>query len=415
MILEIKVPTVGESINEVTLSRWIKKEGDYVQQDEVLCELESDKATFELNAEKSGVLKPIIPAGEVIKIGTVVCSIDTDAPPPANLPVADVVVTAKAEKQTAPAHASTAVAPTPTTPAGYAVGTPSPSAAKMMAENSLDTVPATGRDGRITKADVINAIKQGHKPVSKEPAQSNSRNSKREKMTSLRKTISKHLVQAKNQTAMLTTFNEVDMKPIMDIRARHKESFQKKHNIGLGFMGFFTKAVCNALSEWPAVNAMIDGDEIIYNNYCDISIAVSTPKGLTTPVIRNAESMTLAEIEMKVAELAKKGRDNKLTLDEMSGGTFTISNGGVFGSLMSTPIINIPQSAILGMHKIQDRPVAIDGQVVIRPMMYLALSYDHRIIDGRESVSFLVRVKEQLENPEQLLVGADPVKLLLNI
>jgi 2-oxoglutarate dehydrogenase E2 component (dihydrolipoamide succinyltransferase) len=415
MILEIKVPTVGESINEVTLSRWIKKEGDYVQQDEVLCELESDKATFELNAEKSGVLKPIIPAGEVIKIGTVVCSIDTDAPPPANLPVADVVVTAKAEKQTAPTHASTAVAPTPPTPAGYAVGTPSPSAAKMMAENSLDTVPATGRDGRITKADVINAIKQGHKPVSIEPAQSNSRNSKREKMTSLRKTISKHLVQAKNQTAMLTTFNEVDMKPIMDIRARHKESFQKKHNIGLGFMGFFTKAVCNALSEWPAVNAMIDGDEIIYNNYCDISIAVSTPKGLTTPVIRNAESMTLAEIEMKVAELAKKGRDNKLTLDEMSGGTFTISNGGVFGSLMSTPIINIPQSAILGMHKIQDRPVAIDGQVVIRPMMYLALSYDHRIIDGRESVSFLVRVKEQLENPEQLLVGADPVKLLLDI
>ncbi len=410
MILEIKVPTVGESINEVTLSRWLKKEGDYVQQDEVLCELESDKATFELNAEKSGGLKILTPAGEVVKIGTVVCSIDTDAAMPEGLQKEVKVVKAE-EKKAEPA----AVAATVSVANTYASGTASPSATKMMVEANITQVNGTGRDGRVTKADVIQAIKSGHKAVSIETAQAYTRDTKREKMTSLRKTISKHLVQAKNQTAMLTTFNEVDMKPIMDIRAKYKESFQKKHNIGLGFMGFFAKAVCNALHEWPAVNAMIDGEEIVYNNYCDISIAVSTPKGLTTPVIRNAESMTLAEIEMKVAELAKKGRDNKLTLDEMSGGTFTISNGGVFGSLMSTPIINIPQSAILGMHKIQERPVAIDGQVVVRPMMYLALSYDHRIIDGRESVSFLVRVKEQLENPEQLLVGSDPVKLLLEL
>lgn len=410
MIIEIKVPTVGESINEVTLSRWLKSDGDYVQQDEVICELESDKATFELNAEKAGALKTLIPAGEVIKIGTVVCSIDTDAPVPAGVSAAP-KVEKQAESKPAPAEPIT-----PSTEKTYATGTPSPAAAKMMAEEKVAVTQGTGRDGRVTKADVIAAIKAGAKPANPEPLSvAFSRETKREKMTSLRKTISKHLVQAKNQTAMLTTFNEVDMKPVMDIRARYKEAFQKKHNVSLGFMGFFTKAVCNALKEWPAVNAMIDGEEIVYHNYCDISIAVSTPKGLTTPVIRNAESMTLAEIEMKVAELAKKGRDNKLTLEEMSGGTFTISNGGVFGSLMSTPIINIPQSAILGMHKIEERPIAMNGQVVIRPMMYLALSYDHRIIDGRESVSFLVRVKEQLENPEQLLVGADPVKLLLEL
>jgi 2-oxoglutarate dehydrogenase E2 component (dihydrolipoamide succinyltransferase) len=255
----------------------------------------------------------------------------------------------------------------------------------------------------------------GQQQPAQAPATAFARESNREKMSSLRKTISKRLVAAKNQTAMLTTFNEVDMQPVMDIRNKYKEDFKKKHGVSLGFMSFFTKAVTNALQEWPAVNAMIDGEEIIYHSYCDISIAVSTPKGLTTPVIRNAESMTMMEIEAKVAELAKKGRDNKLTLDEMSGGTFTISNGGVFGSLMSTPILNQPQSAILGMHKIEERPIARDGQVIIRPMMYLALSYDHRIIDGRESVSFLVRVKEQLENPEQLLVGADPVKLLLDV
>ncbi len=410
MIIEIKVPTVGESINEVTLSRWLKSDGDYVQQDEVICELESDKATFELNAEKAGALKTLIPAGEVIKVGTVVCSIDTEALVPAGISIEP-----KAEKKTESKPVESPVA-THSAEKTYATGSPSPAAAKMMSEEKITITQGTGRDGRVTKADVIAAIKSGAKAVNTESVSvAYSRDSRREKMTSLRKTISKHLVQAKNQTAMLTTFNEVDMKPVMDIRAKFKEAFQKKHNVSLGFMGFFTKAVCNALKEWPAVNAMIDGEELVYHNYCDISIAVSTPKGLTTPVIRNAESMTLAEIEMKVGELAKKGRDNKLTLEEMSGGTFTISNGGVFGSLMSTPIINIPQSAILGMHKIEERPIAMNGQVVIRPMMYLALSYDHRIIDGRESVSFLVRVKEQLENPEQLLVGADPVKLLLEL
>ncbi len=417
-MIEIKVPTVGESINEVTLSKWLKKDGDYVLEDEVLCELESDKATFELNAEKPGALKIIVPAGDTIKIGTAVCSIDTDAPAPAETPKQEVKSTKVEEPKVAPIAVSTStVNETSSTPTAntYATGTASPSAAKLMAESGLSKINGTGRDGRIIKVDVMQAIKSGQAPVNIAKAEAFSRETKREKMTSLRKTISKRLVQAKNQTAMLTTFNEVDMKPLMDIRAKYKEAFLKKHSINLGFMGFFTKAVCNALQEWPAVNAMIDGEDLIYNQFCDISIAVSTPKGLTTPVIRNAESKTLAQIEANVAELAKKGRDNKLTLEEMTGGTFTISNGGVFGSLMSTPIINIPQSAILGMHKIQERPVALNGQVVIRPMMYLALSYDHRIIDGRESVSFLVRVKEQLENPEQLLVGADPVKLLLEV
>jgi 2-oxoglutarate dehydrogenase E2 component (dihydrolipoamide succinyltransferase) len=416
MILEIKVPTVGESINEVTVSKWLKKEGDYVEQDEIICELESDKATFELNAEKAGSLKILIPESETIKIGTMVATIDTDAQAPIKKEVAAATSVKKEEVKVAVIVES----PKAETKTSYATGTASPSAQKMIQENNLSGVTGSGRDGRVTKADVMHAIKNGAKavlpiasPSSAAPA--GARESKREKMTSLRKAISKHLVQAKNQTAMLTTFNEVDMKLIMDIRAKYKEVFLKKHNVSLGFMSFFTKAVCNALQEWPAVNAQLDGEEIIYNNFCDISVAVSTPKGLTTPVIRNAESMSIAELEMKVGELAKKGRDNKLTLEEMTGGTFTISNGGVFGSLMSTPIINIPQSAILGMHKIQDRPMVIDGAIAIRPMMYLALSYDHRIIDGRESVSFLVRVKEQLENPQQLLVGVDPVKLMLEL
>lgn len=461
MSLDVKVPTVGESINEVTLSKWIKKDGDYVQRDEVICELESDKATFELNAEQAGVLKTNAKEGDTLKIGDSVATIDTDALAPAapaaptkssaNAPQAE---NAAPEKQPSEGDAlpkektetgvqpnvtiATSAPPTPqqNAPATYATGTPSPAAAKIMAEQNVNGVNGSGKAGRVTKADVMNAIKQGARPVAKQtqqaPAQTTSTNgsngkqqpvaqtsfwreSSREKMSSLRKTISKRLVAAKNQTAMLTTFNEVDMKPVMDIRTKYKDAFLKKHGVSLGFMSFFTKAVCNALQEWPAVNAAIDGEEIVYHDYCDISIAVSTPKGLTTPVIRNAESMTMMEIEAKVGELAKKGRDNKLTLEEMSGGTFTISNGGVFGSLMSTPILNQPQSAILGMHKIEERPIARDGQVIVRPMMYLALSYDHRIIDGRESVSFLVRVKEQLENPEQLLVGADPVKLLLDV
>ncbi len=417
MAVDIKVPTVGESINEVTLSRWMKKDGDYVQQDEVICEIESDKATFELNAEKPGKLKIVVKEGTTINIGTIVAQIDTDVPAPAKTEVSKQKEAVKATTTAAtPVAAPASTSAAENSKGNYATGTPSPAASKMMNEQNISSVPGTGREGRVTKADVINAIKnRGTAPLNGSAPKPFSRDTRREKMTSLRKAISKHLVAAKNETAMLTTFNEVDMKPIMDIRAKYKEVFQKKYGFNLGFMGFFTKAVCNALHEWPAVNAMIDGEELVYNNFVDISIAVSTPKGLTTPVVRNAESLSLAEIEAKVADLAKRGRDNKLTLEEMSGGTFTISNGGVFGSLMSTPIINAPQSAILGMHKIQERPMVVDGQVVVRPMMYVALSYDHRVIDGRESVSFLVRIKEQLEHPEQLLVGADPVKLLLDI
>ena len=279
----------------------------------------------------------------------------------------------------------------------------------MIRESGIEINTGSGKSGRVTKADMLTAIKN---PSVKK---SGTRDERREQMSSLRKAVSKHLVTAKNQTAMLTTFNEVDMKPIMDIRNQFKDVFKEKHGVSLGFMSFFAKAVCNALQEFPAVNASLDGDEIIYHDYCDISIAVSTPKGLVVPVIRNAESLSMVEIEKKVAELAKKGRDNKLSLEEMTGGTFTISNGGVFGSLMSTPIINIPQVAILGMHKIQERPIALNGQVVIRPMMYLALSYDHRMIDGKESVTFLVRIKEQLENPSHLLFGQDPMKYLLDL
>ena len=279
----------------------------------------------------------------------------------------------------------------------------------MIRESGIEINTGSGKSGRVTKADMLTAIKN---PSVKK---SGTRDERREQMSSLRKAVSKHLVTAKNQTAMLTTFNEVDMKPIMDIRNQFKDAFKEKHGVSLGFMSFFAKAVCNALQEFPAVNASLDGDEIIYHDYCDISIAVSTPKGLVVPVIRNAESLSMVEIEKKVAELAKKGRDNKLSLEEMTGGTFTISNGGVFGSLMSTPIINIPQVAILGMHKIQERPIAFNGQVVIRPMMYLALSYDHRMIDGKESVTFLVRLKEQLENPSHLLFGQDPMKYLLDL
>lgn len=403
MILEIKVPTVGESITEVTLAKWLKKDGDLVQQDEMLCELESDKATFELNAEKAGKLKVIATEGSTLKIGDVVCSIDTSVKAEATAaPAKAAAPTAKAETKTENKK--------PVAEKNYATNVPSPSADKIMKETGAQVENGSGRNGRITKADVLASLKNGTKKQ-----EAFSRDVKKDKMSSLRKTVSKRLVEAKNTTAMLTTFNEVDMKPIMDLRSKYKDVFKEKHGVGLGFMSFFSKAVCIALQEWPAVNAQINGDEIIYHNYCDISIAVSTPKGLVVPVIRNVESLSMAEIEKKVSDLAKRGRDNKLSLDEMTGGTFTITNGGVFGSLMSTPIINIPQSAILGMHKIQERPVVVDGQIVVRPMMYVALSYDHRIIDGRESVSFLVRVKELLEHPELLLVGQDPVKLLLEL
>lgn len=408
MLAEIKVPTVGESITEVTLVKWIKKTGEWVERDEVIAELESEKATFEINAEQAGVLTTLAAEGDTIKIGDVVCKIDTDAAKPEGTPA---IKTAEPK----PAAAETKEKPAEkkeTTPAADVKATPV--AAAMIADKKVDlkTITPTGSNGKIFKQDVLDALSN---PGKKPGIELFSRNNRPEKMSNLRKTISRRLVEAKNTTAMLTTFNEVDMSAIMEIRAKHKDKFKELHSVNLGFMSFFTKACCFALQEWPAVNAMIDGENIVYHDFCDISIAVSAPKGLVVPVIRNAESLSMAEIEKKVVELATKARDNKLTIEEMSGGTFTITNGGVFGSLMSTPIINIPQSAILGMHKIQERPMAINGQVVIKPMMYVALSYDHRIIDGRESVSFLVRVKELLENPALLLFGKDPVKSLLEI
>ncbi len=409
MAIEIKVPSVGESITEVTLVKWLKKDGEWVDRDEVIAELESEKATFEINAEQPGALKTIAAEGDTLKIGDIACSIDTDAKKPEGkttaapaAPVAD----NKAAPAAAPEQKTVAPADTPVKA--------TPVAAAIIADKKVDVknVVASGSNGRIIKQDVMEAL---NNPGRKPGLELFGRNTRVEKMSNLRKTISRRLVEAKNTTAMLTTFNEVDMSAIMEIRAKNKDKFKETHGVNLGFMSFFTKACCFALQEWPAVNAMISGDSIQYNDFCDVSIAVSAPKGLVVPVIRNAESLAMAEIEKKVVELATKAKENKLTIEEMSGGTFTITNGGVFGSLMSTPIINIPQSAILGMHKIQDRPMAINGQVIIKPMMYLALSYDHRIIDGRESVSFLVRVKELLENPALLLFGKDPVKGLLEL
>jgi 2-oxoglutarate dehydrogenase E2 component (dihydrolipoamide succinyltransferase) len=406
MALEIIVPSVGESINEVTLAKWIKKDGDYVNRDEVLAELESEKATFEINAVEAGILKTIAVEGDTLKIGDVACTIDTTAPKPEG--VADQKVS---EMPANPVSTPSSTENASTPPTALKA---TPVAAAIIADKKIDpqTVLPSGPHGRILKQDVLQALSN---PGRKPGTELFTRNEKPERMSNLRKTVSRRLVEAKNTTAMLTTFNEVDMGKIMEIRKNYKDTFNKVHGVNLGFMSFFTKACCYALQEWPAVNAKIDGDQIVYHEYCDISIAVSAPKGLVVPVIRNAESLSMAEIEKKVVELATKARDNKLSIEEMTGGTFTITNGGVFGSLMSTPIINIPQSAILGMHKIQERPMAINGKVEIRPMMYLALSYDHRIIDGRESVSFLVRVKELLENPEQLLFGKDPVKSLLEL
>jgi 2-oxoglutarate dehydrogenase E2 component (dihydrolipoamide succinyltransferase) len=345
--------------------------------------------------------------GDTLKIGDIACSIDTSAAQPASAPEP---VAAQPAVAPAAAPAISVVAP----PAAEANVKATPVAAAIIADQKVDPkkVQPSGTNGKILKQDVLAALQN---PGTRPGAELNSRTERPEKMSNLRKTVSRRLVEAKNTTAMLTTFNEVDMGPIMDLRKQYKDAFAKQHGVNLGFMSFFTKACCYALQEWPAVNAKIDGDQIVYHEYCDISIAVSAPKGLVVPVIRNAESLSMAGIEQKVVELATKARENKLTIEEMTGGTFTITNGGVFGSLMSTPIINIPQSAILGMHKIQERPMAISGKVEIRPMMYLALSYDHRIIDGRESVSFLVRVKELLEKPELLLFGKDPVKALLEL
>ena len=410
MSLEIKVPAVGESITEVTLAQWLKQDGDYVEMDENIAELESDKATFELPAEKAGVLKIIAQEGDTLEIGAVVCTIEEgDAP-----------AGSSEKKEEAPAETkeeNTAAKPESESSDSYAAGTASPAAAKILREKGIDpsSIKGTGKDGRITKEDAEKAqAKPAAAKAESKPATTaatttaapvaGARNERREKMTSLRKTIAKRLVSVKNETAMLTTFNEVNMQPIMDLRSKYKDAFKEKHGVGLGFMSFFTKAVTMALKEWPAVNARIEENEIVYSDFADISIAVSAPKGLVVPVIRNAESMSLYQIEKEVINLATKARDNKLTIEEMTGGTFTITNGGVFGSMMSTPIINAPQSAILGMHNIVQRPVAENGQVVIRPMMYIALSYDHRTIDGRESVSFLVRVKQLLEDPARLLL-----------
>ncbi|SEV97230.1 2-oxoglutarate dehydrogenase E2 component [Chitinophaga sp. YR573] len=405
--IEMKVPTVGESISEVTLIKWIKNNGDYVERDEVICELESEKATFELNAEEAGVLETLAKEGDVLKVGDIACKIDTSAARPAGkAQPAAAVAAPKAE-------AAPQVQQAPVTAIPNDIKA-TPVAAAVIADKHVDpsSIKGTGAHGKILKDDVFAALQNPGVAIGQELF---GRTERREKMSNLRKTVSRRLVEAKNTTAMLTTFNEVDMTAIMELRAKYKEVFKKQHEVNLGFMSFFTKACCFGLQEFPSVNAYIDGEELVYHDFCDISIAVSAPKGLVVPVIRNAESLDMAGIEKKVVELATKARDNKLKMEEMTGGTFTITNGGVFGSLLSTPIINIPQSAILGMHKIQERPMAVNGQVVIRPMMYVALSYDHRIIDGRESVSFLVRVKEMLENPEQLLFGKDPMKALLKL
>lgn len=406
-MIDIKVPTVGESISEVTLLKWIKKDGEWVERDEVIAELESEKATFEVNAEKAGILTTIGKEGDTILIGDVLAKIDETV----NKPESAIAAAVPKEE---PKKGITNEAPV-TSVANEVKA--SPVASAIIADKKLNTkeIKASGVGGKIMKQDVLQAIATPGKKVFVEGNELFSRNVRNEKMSALRKTISRRLVESKNTTAMLTTFNEVDMTRIMETRKAFKDKFKESHGVNLGFMSFFAKACAIALGEWPSVNAYVDGDQIIYHDYADISIAVSTPRGLTVPVIRNVESLSMSEIEKAVLVLAGKARDSKLTAEELQGGTFTITNGGVFGSLMSTPIINIPQSAILGMHKIQDRPMAINGQVIIRPMMYIALSYDHRIIDGRESVSFLVRVKELLENPEWMLMGKDPVKALLEL
>ena len=411
MALEIKVPTVGESISEVTLVKWLKKDGEWAERDEVIAELESEKATFEINAEQSGTVKQIAKEGDTLAIGDSVGSIDTGGLKPA---IAE-VTTPKVEEptaapQTAPAASGNGKIAEPTPPDIKAT----PVAAAIIADKKVDShqIVPSGSNGKIIKQDVLAILNNPGRRLDKSLF---SREERPEKMSSLRKTISRRLIEAKNSTAMLTTFNEVDMGPIMEIRKKFKDKFKEQHGVNLGFMSFFTKACCYALQDFPAVNAYLDGENIIYHDYCDVSIAVSAPKGLVVPVIRNAESLSMQGIEAAVVELATKAKNNKLTIEEMTGGTFTITNGGIFGSMMSTPIINIPQSAILGMHNIVERPMAVNGQVVIKPMMYVALSYDHRVIDGRESVGFLVRVKQLLESPALLLFGKDPLDALLEI
>lgn len=394
----MKVPSPGESISEVEIAEWLVSDGDYVEKDQTIAEVDSDKATLELPAEESGIITLKAEEGDAIAVGAVVCHIDTAAAKPSGQ-----------DAKPAPAKATVSQAAATPAPAqtNYATGTASPAARKIIAEKGIDTtaITGTGRDGRITKEDAINAVPSMGTPAGDRPTS-------RKKMSMLRRKVAERLVAAKNETAMLTTFNEVNMSPIFALRAEHKEAFKAKHEVGLGFMSFFTKAVVRALKEFPDVNSMIDGNEQILHDYCDISVAVSGPKGLMVPVVRNAEAMSFKDVETEIKRLAIRARDGQITVDEMTGGTFTISNGGVFGSMLSTPIINPPQSAILGMHNILQRPIAVDGKVEIHPMMYVALSYDHRIIDGRESVGFLVAVKEALEDPVALLMDGDAKKAL---
>ncbi len=415
-IVELKVPSPGESITEVVIARWIKNTGDVVEKDEVLAEVDSDKATLTLNAEESGKIELLAEEGDTVKVGQVVVKIDTSFKPE----IKTTVEVPKAEVKKTETVIATPITNNTAQATSYATGTPSVAAAKIMAENNISNsqLTGTGRDGRITKQDVLAALSNGLPTAQKVLSNSwqGGREKDRAKMTPLRKTIAKRLVAVKNETAMLTTFNEVDMSAIYSIRAKYKDKFKEVYGSNVGFMSFFTKAVTEALYHYPAVNGMIDGEEIVYNKYCDIGIAVSAPKGLMVPVLRNAELMSIADIEKGIKDLAVKARDGKLTIEDMTGGTFTITNGGVFGSMMSTPIINPPQSAILGMHNVVERPMAVNGQVVIRPMMYIALSYDHRIIDGRESVGFLVKVKEMLENPSRILFGGKlPEEILLGL
>ena len=427
-ILEMKVPSPGESISEVEIATWLVADGDYVEKDQAIAEVDSDKATLELPAEDAGIITLKAAEGETVKVGQVVCLIDTSAARPASTgsastssasaPVTEKTV--EVVKEAAPVAEKAVTAPNPGPVAdnnSYAKGTPSIAAAKIIAENGVNAtkVNGTGKDGRITKQDVVAAMAAGFAPDATQ-GWGGSREQHREKMSMLRRKVAERLVHVKQETAMLTTFNEVDMKPIMDLRTKYKDSFAKFHEVNLGFMSFFTKAVTEALNLFPAVNGQIDGNEIIFHDYADIGIAVSSPKGLMVPVVRNAEQMSLAEIEREIKRLAIKARDGKIAPDDMTGGTFTITNGGVFGSMLSTPIINPPQSAILGMHNIVERPVAINGKVEIRPIMYVALSYDHRIIDGKDSVGFLVKVKEMLENPERMIFGGkDPLAVLLGL
>ncbi len=405
MILEMKVPSPGESITEVEIAQWLVKDGDYVEKDQAIAEVDSDKATLELPAEESGIITLKAEEGDAVAVGAVVCLIDTGALKPeggAGAKAAPVTEEPKAEK------AAAKPAPAPKQPESYASGTPSPAARKILEEKGIaaSQVQGSGKGGRITREDAVKAV-----PAMGTPG-SGTRGETRSKLSMLRRKVAERLVSAKNETAMLTTFNEVDMSAVFELRNTYKDAFKEKHDVGLGFMSFFTKAVIRALQLYPAVNSMIDDKEMISFDYCDISIAVSGPKGLMVPVIRNAEALSFRGIEAEVKRLALRARDGQITVDEMTGGTFTISNGGVFGSMLSTPIINPPQSGILGMHNIVERPVVKEGQIVIAPVMYVALSYDHRIIDGRESVGFLVAVKEGIENPVEHLMGGDPRRAL---